>query len=236
MRYIKKGNPDFNLGKRHVSPPQSKDEATSAWSNYYASKARKTLERCLQEQLGLCGYSEIDLSERDLNIFNHLGVHIEHVEPKSLNPPRTFDHTNLIACAIDNENEKEIIKDDLFGGKFKLGWYEPIYFIHPLMPDCDSYFFFQSDGCIVPNINRSPIDQEKAQITIERLNLNSSILVVWRKNWYKETSEIIDGLLDDMEALKSFAYTELGLTSCLIRPFYSMLVQQFGNIGKQILL
>ena len=109
MRAIHKGEADYQLQQRHQNPPISAAEARSAWSNFRGERYARTRDKCLDEQYGLCGYSEIGLDDQDPVIDDQgqtlsrpLGIHLEHVEPKSHNPARTFDHSNLIACAIDD--------------------------------------------------------------------------------------------------------------------------------------
>jgi len=131
MRAITKGSAHYQLEQRHQNPPTTAAGATAAWGNF-RGKA-ETRKRCMDEQYGLCGYSEVSLegishiiNEQGQRVDRSLGVHLEHVEPKSRNPARTFEHANLIACAIDDVKARGLTGMDTFGGHAKLGWYHTL--------------------------------------------------------------------------------------------------------------
>ena len=111
MRHIRKGNGDWRLAQRHQRPPATKDEARKAWRRFdYRDNTRQI---CLCEQFGLCAFSEIVLNESDL------GMHLDHVEPKSKNPSRTFDHGNLVLSAIADTKLSSLAKQNVFGGNYR---------------------------------------------------------------------------------------------------------------------
>jgi uncharacterized protein (TIGR02646 family) len=230
LKYIIKDEANIRLALLNKTPPNSSQEAKIGWSNFYGKDKNDTRTRCKTEQFGLCGYSEVAILTGNFTGFTDLGAHLEHVEPKSKVPLRTFDHTNLILSAIKSKDQENIKKEDIFGGHHKDNWHEPNDFITPFMPDCRSYFHFESDGRIKPAIHRSIIEQGKAQITIDRLNLNSPTLVVWRKNWYERINSDIDIFLDpyDQAGLTAFSQKTLMLNNGLLNPFYSMLQQLFN--------
>jgi uncharacterized protein (TIGR02646 family) len=230
LKCIIKGNADARLERLNRTPPQSASEAKTRWNKFKGTAKKRTREKCSAEQFGLCGYSEIALLKANFTDFTDLGAHLEHVEPKSKVPQRTFDHRNLILCAIDTKDQENIKKGDIFGGHYKDNWHEPNDFINPFMVDCNSYFHFESDGCIKPAIHRSAFEQCKAQITIDRLNLNSPTLVVWRKNWYERISDDIDIFLEpyDQAGLAKLKQMTLMPNNGLLTPFYSMLQQLFN--------
>jgi len=237
MRYITKGHADHQLWNRHSNPPCTKAEATAAWGSFNSKRA--TRNKCIEEQYGLCGYSEVNLQDdhpvidaKGQQLSRPLGIHLEHVEPKSLNPARTFDHTNLIACAIDDAKARSLIRDDVFGGHAKLRWYHPDGFIHPLLPQCRDYFHYESSGRVVPKAALARRERAKARLTIYRLNLNAPVLVVWRRTWLQQAETIIDELLDEPDALRQFAEVELLPINGRLRPFYSAQRQLFGNIAE----
>ena len=241
MRAIAKGSAHYQLAQRHQNPPATADDATAAWGNFRGDRYAHTRDRCLEEQYGLCGYSEISLEDHVpimddgvLKVNRPLGLHLEHVEPKSLNPARTFDHSNLIACAIDDVKARGLTGMDTFGGHAKLGWYHPHDFIHPLLPGCRDYFHYQSNGHVVPRSGLIPSEHAKADVTIEKLNLNAPVLVVWRKTWLQQAETIIDELLDDPVALHDFAEAELLPVSGRLRPFHSAQRTLFGSVGEQV--
>lgn len=241
MRTIKKGNGHRTLNTRNLSPPTTPNEATKAWKNFRSVK-KFTRDLCLVEQFYLCGYSEIALDnhipilDAELNeISRELGIHLEHVQPKSLFPEKTFQHANIIACGIDNSVAKELRKNELFGGHAKQRWFKEHIFISPLNGLCSSYFHYDTSGRVVAS-EKLPNRREKAKarLTIYILNLNSPILVNWRKVWLGELERIISEL--DGDALMKFAEVELAPTNGKLRPFHSAQKQLFGRLGTQICL
>ena len=94
---IKRGYGPFQLNNSHASPPTTSDAATTRWSSFgYKSQV---LDHLLEEQYGLCCYSEIRPDRAGL------GFHIEHVENKSQHPQRTFAYDNLAASALDSVSD-----------------------------------------------------------------------------------------------------------------------------------
>lgn len=233
MRYIHKGEANPRLIALNTSPPQAPEEAKQRWKRFKGAAKKDTRKRCSQEQLGLCGYSEIVLFDNDAADFTIFDAHLEHVEPKSKVPQRSFDHTNLILSAIKDKGQADILKEDLFGGHYKADWHEPDKFITPFMVDCATYFSYQSDGRITPNINCSEPDQQKAQTTIDKLNLNSTVLKGWRKNWYEKTLLAINEFLvnGEMDELADFAQSKLSVNNEVPNPFQSLLRQLFGKLA-----
>lgn len=233
MRNIKKGDPSKELRVRSTHPPKNKDEAIAAWDNF---RPRTTRNVCLQEQYGLCGYSEVPLYESHgcFTITKELGMHIEHVKPKSIFPELTFEHKNLIVSAISKDGQRSLPAKDVFGGHAKNDWYDQNMFISPLSKNCRVYFHYNLNGEVIPKESLSEQEKKHAQITIEKLNLNSPILILWRKNWIEEASKIIDELLDDKVAIEKFAETELTLShDYKLRAFHSAIMQLFGRYGEK---
>lgn len=240
MRFISKTLPHRFLVQRNQTPPTTHTEATNAWGNFRQSKY--TRDKCIQEQYGLCGYSEVDLSNDtpilDLaseEISRCLGTHLEHVEPKSRNPQRTFDHNNLIVSIIDDIKYRGLVKADVFGGHAKLKWYSEQSFIHPLSHNCRDYFHYETTGLIVPKLSFPRRERAKARLTIYKLNLNAPLLVVWRRNWLSQMDLLINELLNDTDALKNLAELELLPSNQKLRPFHSGQRQLFGTVGRQVI-
>lgn len=235
MRHIIKGPAASSLVRKHESPPQTEEEAARAWGHFRSWKKQETKSRCLGEQYYLCGYSEVDLSAEALARGQEIGMHLEHVEPKSKNPQRTFDHTNLIVSGIDDSKTRKLVKEDVFGGHAKLKWYDDNLFISPLHVDCSRYFHYESTGKVIPKINLSAPEKEQAQTTIDKLNLNAPVLVNWRSVWLKELEFEMSKLLDDSGALRLFAQTELLPINGRLRPFHSAQRQMFDAFGEAVI-
>ncbi|MEZ9821065.1 retron system putative HNH endonuclease [Shewanella sp. 10N.286.45.A1] len=238
MRKITKTAPNRFLENRNRKPPNSATKANSSWNRF--RQKSQTSRICYTEQYGLCGYSEISidniypiLDENSIEISRTLGSHLEHVEPKSKNPQRTFDHTNLIMSAIDDIKARKLIKEDVFGGHFKLRRYSENSFISPLSTNSRSYFHYETSGRIVPSYSLpTRREKAKARLTIYILNLNAPILVNLRKSWLTQ----LDNILFDMDksAINDFALTELLPTNDCLRPFHSAQRQLFGKLGESI--
>jgi uncharacterized protein (TIGR02646 family) len=227
MRSVAKGNGHYQLNQRNAAPPAISDEATAAWGNF-RHKAR-TRDLCFAEQFGLCAYSEIRLDDNDL------GMHLDHVEPKSVNPSRTFDHGNLLLSAIDDAKKRKLIRQDVFGGHYRQSRFSSIEFINPLWPDCRRYFHYASDGKIEPALGLSFSYASKARYTIEVLNLNAPILVNRRRRWLEELEDVIDDLIDDRVHFGLFAEAELCDTNACLQQFHSAARQRFGAFGERVI-
>ena len=230
MRPVKKlGTPPRKLAQRNLNPPTTSGAANTAWGNFRGERKQETVNQCLQEQFGLCAYSEIALKDNDS------GMHLDHVEPKSRNPSRTFEHNNLLLSAIDSEKLKVLAREEVFGGHFRLKHYSQTGFIHPLCPDSRRFFHYASDGKVAPALGLSVSDARKARYTIAVLNLNAEVLVNRRRQWLEELEREIDHLLDNREALAHFAEAELCETNGRLRPFHSAVRQRFGRLGESVI-
>lgn len=228
MRYIKKcryGN--CKLNKANNNPPDSACKAKSRWKGY---KSKCILSDSLKkEQYSLCAYSELRPDLEGLN------THIEHIQPKSKYPNRTFDYSNLVLSALSSKDLKYLAKQDIFGGHSKLNKYNPTSFISCLGFDCARYFSYLSTGFVCANNKLSASDKDKAKETIKLLNLNSPYLVVKRKEWVDELDELINDYLQDSTRLKYLASIYLLPYGDKLDPFFSISRQRFDALAEQIL-
>ncbi len=230
MRSIQKNSGNYSLNQRHVRHQQELHDRTAspgAWENFRASQ--DTRDECLLEQFGLCAYSETLLD------VNALGMHLDHVRPKSKFPARTFDHHNLLLSAIDDIGFRKLIKRDVFGGHARGNRYSASGFIHPLRPDCRHFFHYTSDGRIEPALTLSESNKRKAVYTIAILNLNAPLLINLRRRWLEILEQEINQLLDTPAALEHFAEAELCLTNNQLRPFHSAVRERFGALGERVI-
>jgi uncharacterized protein (TIGR02646 family) len=239
VRYIIKGSADANLTARfNLSKPKSPGEAKLEWRRFKFKN--KTSAKCNNEQFGLCCYAEVCLNNLNPIIDNtgspiskDLGCHIEHVEPKSKIPPKTFDHANLTLSAIHSGELANINKKDVFGGHAKGNKYDAKWFISPLNSKCNDYFYYETSGKVVPKAslpNRK--EKAKARLTIYLLNLNAPILIHWRRTYLNILLDEIDTHDDD--SIIKLANAELGLIKNNLRPFHSARRQIFGRLGDEI--
>ena len=248
MRIIKKLT---QFSDRHLDqaslpqPPQDSDEARRRWSKLTKDSLYKQL---FVEQFGLCAYTELNIQDFRTEQNSIKGAHIEHIEPKSSFPQRTFDYFNLALSALDSEDLAKFNKDNRFGGHHKLSDYDSSRFISPLLSNVNDYFSYSSeDGEIFPNLDLDKDDHTKAKYTIDLLNLNVAYLKNLRKNWLRELQAEIDKLIDtgSVDGLKHLAecelcatergYTPINQTTNQLRNFHSASLQLFGSLGQQVL-
>lgn len=232
MRTIKKGGGHFQLNARHTSyladiAAGTAVTAQTAWDNF--TQKAKTRDTCFAEQFGLCAYSELPLNDA------MLGMHLEHVIPKSRYQQGTFDHNNIVLSSIESDKLGTLAKNDVFGGHHKRSRYSKYGFISPLKAGSRRYFHFASDGEIQPAKKLSIRDQRKAWYTIHILNLNSPVLKTRRRVWLTELELELNKLLADISAVKHFAQVELCATNGKLRQFHSAARQRFGSIGETVI-
>jgi len=228
MRTIhKQGIGGYYLANASQSPPTTSQQAKSRWSSFgYKDEVTRNLDT---EQYGLCAYSEIRPDEYGL------GTHIEHLEPKSQNPQRTFDYNNLVLSALSNDDMQKLVCGDVFGGHAKLNNYDAELFISCLDANCASYFAYLSNGLVEPLRRLDNDGQKKARYTIDLLNLNSHYLVTQRKIWLNELDELIDEHIDKNMSLLYLAVIDLTPTNNKLSPFFTATRQRFGKQAEQLL-
>jgi uncharacterized protein (TIGR02646 family) len=257
MRTINKTNPgnNHNLNTAQVNNgiPDSSQAATTAWHNF-KDTGNTLCHKLMIEQYGLCCYTELNLT--DLKQTHNIGAHFEHEQPKSRYPQRTFDETNLLRCALDSEDLAIYKGKDRFGGHYKdknpdLS-YDETRFISPQSPNCRDYFsYLAHDGSIVPKHGLKPDENDKAQYTIDLLNLNAPFVKAERARLLIEVIIEIDKLMDDeaieaIEAIRDLAECELTLTdqqhpdieqSAMpqLRAFHTATLSRFGAIGLEVI-
>ncbi|EGZ4333327.1 TIGR02646 family protein [Salmonella enterica subsp. enterica serovar Texas] len=232
MRHVIKthGGTDALL-TANENPPQDSDQSTRRWRNFRRDKA-DLMTLLLNEQYHLCCYSEIRADLRGL------GYHIEHVENKSQQPGRTFDYQNLAASALDSENGLHLFGINAFGGHSR-GKQEAVdmaKFIHCHLPDCSRYFAYLSDGRIVPADELNAQEMERAEYTIDLLNLNSGFLQTERRNHWEELEQPFDEHIEKGWDLQQLLQLELVPSSDhKLHEFFSITRQFFQQEAEQVL-
>ena len=233
MRHVaKQGNGGYHLNQSHAHPPQTADEATSRWRGFgYKQTVRESL---LDEQYHLCCYSELRADQEGL------GYHVEHVENKSQNPQRTFEYANLAASALASEDDLRAFKAqgyEVFGGHApgKQHACDMTRFVSCHQADCHRFFAYVSDGRVIPSRTLDAQERDRAQYTIDTLNLNSPYLVTLRRQWWDE----LDGLFQEHEekgwSLNDLAAIDLVPVNKRLSRFFSMTREFFGPIAEQTL-
>lgn len=230
MRPMSKGGGHYALTARlaaHQAELVTGTASKDAWSNFGQRAGTRAV--CLVEQFSLCAYAEVVLDEGDL------GMHLDHVKPKSKFPYDTFNHRNLLLLAIDDIGARGLTAQDVFGGHARGNRYHPAWFIHPLKPDSCRFFHYAGDGRIEPRRELSTRDRRRASYTIGIMNLNAPILVNRRRRWIEEIENEIDKLLGEVAALEYFAMVELCPTGDRLRPFHSAVRSRFGKLGEAVI-
>lgn len=238
MRHIhKQGDGGYHLDQAHQHPPETAQEATSRWGSFRGKS--QVLECLLAEQFQLCCYTEL---RADLH---GLGYHIEHVENKSQAPMRTFDYRNLAASALASDTipalrerqASDHLSKDLFGGHAsgKQKSVDMQRFISPHQTDCCRFFAYLSDGRVVPAVALSQQDKQRADYTIDLLNLNSPFLQVERRKWWHELDDLIDEHYQKDMDLLCLAAVDLVPVANKLSPFFSITRHLFGPIAEKVL-
>nr|WP_255522892.1 retron system putative HNH endonuclease [Rugamonas sp. CCM 8940] len=216
----------------HANPPQTAGEASSRWRGF--AHKPSLMESLLDEQYHLCCYSELPADQEGL------GFHIEHVENKSQNPPRTFDYANLAASALASENDLRAFKargDELFGGHApgKQAACDMVRFVSCHQADCHRFFAYVSDGRALPAKALDARETDRAQYTIDILNLNSPYLVTLRRKWWDELDELFQEHAEKGWSLIDLAAIDLVPVNRRLNRFFSQTRQFFGPLAEQAL-
>lgn len=218
------------LSQANQNPPVTPVQSSSRWSSF--GYKPEVLARLLNQQYQLCCYSEVRADLLGLD------YHIEHVENKSQVPHRTFDETNLAASALSSDMVSSLIKEDVFGGHAvgKQRGVDMNLFVHCHFPNCSDFFSYLSDGRIVPSIERSEAEQQRAQYTIGLLNLNSPYLVTMRQLWWDELEKLEAEHLSNNWDINQLLQLDIVPTgNHQLNQFFSLTRQFFGPLAEALL-
>ena len=138
------------------------------WDSFSTEIKQILKQYLLEEQENrCCPYCETEINLNDSQI--------EHIKPKDKFPELLIDYNNLIACCLENKrcgNSKANKWDELF--------------INPVTENPEDYFKYDiKTGKIIP-IFKEKEKFEKAQYTIDLLNLNDNRLCGIRKKYIFE--------------------------------------------------
>ncbi|SFU97655.1 retron system putative HNH endonuclease [Pseudoduganella namucuonensis] len=232
MRAIHKhGNGGYHLSQANEKPPQTAEQALTRWDSFRPKYKREVIASLLNEQYHLCCYSELRADEEGL------GYHIEHVENKSQNPQRTFEYSNLAASALGTPDLSEYNAQghELFGGHApgKQQSVDPVRFVSCHQADCHRFFAYVSDGRVVPAQELVPQERERAQYTIDTLNLNSPYLVTQRRKWWDELDALFEEHVVKGWSLADLAAVDLVPVNNRLGRFFSLTRQFWGPAAEQ---
>jgi uncharacterized protein (TIGR02646 family) len=226
MRWIKKieGNEFF----KNKKVPTSAIEAQKGWSALKPGRKKKLREILLDEQLHLCGYTEVNPKEYQF------GIHIEHIAPKGRFPEKTFDYQNLIVSVLAPEDFSRIDPNTgekySFGGHSKGNEYDDGKFISCLDKNCESFFAYGSDGRISPRKELDAADKAKAVYTINVLKLNCSTLIFYRKKFVENLDQEFTEWLDIGLPVQDLSEIYLKPDKGVLKSFYSISRQRLPPI------
>lgn len=158
------------------------------WGNWNPISDKIQLNKILSErQLGYCAYCEcsVDLSQ-------HNSYHVDHVVQRNSSPQLTYDWCNLVlSCGGSNSQRscgryKDVPKTKLNSALL----------IHPINENAREFIFFvkNKDGKAEACVHINAPCKEKAQKTIEYLNLNCEALISMRTGAYYEVSDRVSYL------------------------------------------
>ena len=230
MRAItKQGNGGYHLNQSHANPLQSHQQATSRWRSF--GHKQTVMDALLGEQYHLCCYSELRSDQEGL------GYHIEHVENKSQNPSRTFDYANLAASALRSDDLPNLNRGEAFAGHAtgKQQAVDSARFISCHQPDCARYFAYLSDGRVIPSQPLDALEQDRAQYTIDTLNLNSPYLLTRRRQWWDELDSLFQEHTAKGWSLPHLVVVDLVPVAGGLSRFFSLTRQFFGQVAEQML-
>ena len=230
MRAVSKlGAGGYQLARAHANPPLTGPQATSRWSSF--GHKDYVMSNLLEEQFQLCCYSELRADQEGL------GFHIEHVENKSQNPPRTFDYANLAASALRSEDLPALNRGEAFGGHAvgKQQACDMVLMVSCHQSDCARYFAYLSDGRVVPSLGLGAAEIVRSQYTIDLLNLNSSLLVTRRRQWWAELDLLFQEHLSKGWSVSDLAAIDLTPSHGALSRFFSLTRQFFGAVAEQVI-
>lgn len=188
----------------------------ASWQSFDGKQELK--ENLSVIQNGLCAYCEIRL---DTSIENHL----EHIDSKSLNPHKTFEYSNIVcSCIKDSLLDNEDANPISCGHAKRRRSID----IKPTDIECEKYFSFDLFGRVVPNEILTIEEKQKAQNTINILNLNCKRLKRQRETVIDEGYKIINEFLSDTDALNNFLDLELNTVNNKYFSFINLRREHFG--------
>jgi uncharacterized protein (TIGR02646 family) len=215
---------------RHIqhseqSPPYQLQQTNAAnWDGFGGKAAVSASLRVLQK--GLCAYCQIFID-------TIIGSHIEHIWPKYPHSEKTFQWDNLVLSCTPSEKIRETrsaggVSCGHSNGKRDWSAYDPR-FISPTEADCERYFKYSvSNGTVQPADGLSDPDLERAEFTINLLNLNCRRLCRLRKDMLEAGYRCIAELKDDSVALGYFLELELGEINGKLPSFFTARQQHFS--------
>ncbi|RMU49675.1 hypothetical protein ALP29_201007 [Pseudomonas syringae pv. avii] len=108
-------------------------------------------------------------------------------------------------------------------------------FVSCHMPDCSRFFAYLSDGRVVPADGLSLDEVDRAEYTIDLLNLNSPYLQDLRQSWWDELEALFEEHVDQDMSLHCLAGIDLIPVGASLSQFFSITRNFFGGIAEEVL-
>lgn len=155
------------------------------WASFMGSPCHSSVHNGLRhEQQGLCCYCETEIRTDD--------GHIDHMEPRNLNPGRTYEYTNMaLSCDGGAIEHCGRYKDDEKRNP-DYDW-DSTRFVSPHDPQAVRLFEYLRDGSITP----TNLDPDKANYLIDYLGLNCVRLTQRRRG---HARALFDAVGDDPDS------------------------------------
>lgn len=206
---------------RNPDPPKclAEQPAQQKWDAFMRTECHRLLGESLRaEQQHVCCYCEITIGARD--------SHVEHMVPRSENPGRDYDYTNLAAsCNGGTVEHCGRYKDDRHRNRdFR---YDASLFCPPHDPETRRLFLYLRNGAVVPSPGLDPTDQEKAAYMIGYLGLGCPRLTE-RRRAHARTLENVLGKTPDPDRVD-------WAVSYYLRPDENGKLQSFTTLSRTIL-
>ena len=223
MKYFEHGYEIPSLLARRATQPVVKPP--KAWNSFKrgGKSSLQLIDDLLPRQYHLCSYCENRLSDSP----GSLGFHIEHILSKSLNPSLTFEYTNLMLSCFKDGSEASPSEEDpepVSCGHARLkasNGFDETFFIKPTEADCERYFFYELEGEIVPHPDLNDQGIERAQHTIDVLNLNCLRLKRLRSDVIDRLSRSSAELVNHPLQLEFFIQQELSVREGELAQFWT---------------
>ncbi|MDD2717511.1 MAG: TIGR02646 family protein [Candidatus Wallbacteria bacterium] len=196
------------------------DDPDLAWKEFGGKE--EVRKRLSEIQMGLCAYCEIRLSKE-------IGLHIDHIKPKTRCPEKTFYWSNLLLSCIAAEKLEKLKDSDKCCGHFKLkAWDEQM--LLPTDEDCEKFFIYLKSGEIELADNLTPDEKKRGKLAIDILNLNGCSRLKRERN---EIIEIfikqLDSVSDCQKAREIFINSELFPTNGKLKSFVTAKKQRVAE-------
>ena len=222
-------NIPYQLEQRQQATPIP-ENPRNAWNSFNGNS--DVIEALFHRQKSLCAYCEIKL---ELAADKGIGRHIEHILSKSLHPELTFEYSNiLLSCfltgfeiASNTAVDSSPISCGHANQKKANNWNESL-FIKPTDNNCERYFSFELEGDVIPHPELNNEESQRAQYTIDLLNLNCLRLKRLREEVITEGYNIFSELQDNTEALQYFLELEVSEVNGKLSEFINLRRQHFS--------